>query len=98
MIQSTLPYLAGLAGLLFLLVGLVLLRAPGKQAGQFAVLPGVRYLVFYHTIPPLPLACLNAAFLGDAPRIFKGPITVGRDGMLVSLTAGSTAVPMRELL
>jgi ribonuclease Z len=62
------------------------------------VLPGVRYLVFYHTIPPLPLARLNAAFLGDAPRIFEGTITVGRDGMLVSLTAGSTAVTMRELL
>jgi ribonuclease Z len=54
--------------------------------------------MFYHTIPPLPLAYLNAAFLGDAPKIFKGPITVGKDGMMLSLPAGSTAVTMRELL
>ena len=30
-----------------------------------------------HTTPE------DAAFLGDAPSLYKGPITVGRDGMLV---------------
>ena len=69
-----------------------------EDAARIAQQAGVKYLMFYHTIPPLPLAYLNATFLGDAPRIFKGPITVGRDGMLVSLIAGSTEVTVRELL
>jgi ribonuclease Z len=73
-------------------------HATPEDAARIAQQAGVRYLMFYHTIPPLPLAYLNAAFLGDAPKIFKGPITVGKDGMMLSLPAGSTAVTMRELL
>jgi ribonuclease Z len=69
-----------------------------EAAARIAQQAGVRYLMFYHVIPPLPIDFLNAAFLGDAPKIFKGPITVGRDGMLLSLPTGSTAVRMRELL
>jgi ribonuclease Z len=69
-----------------------------EDAARIAQQAGVKYLMFYHTIPPLPVAYLNATFLGDAPKIFKGPITVGRDGTLVSLIAGSTKVTVRELL
>jgi ribonuclease Z len=64
-----------------------------EDADRIAQQAGVRYLMFYHTIPPL-----DAAFLGAAPKIFKGPITVGKDGMLLSLPAGSTAITLRELL
>jgi ribonuclease Z len=49
-------------------------------------------------IPPLPLTYLNAAFLGDAPKIYKGPITVGQDGMLLSMPVGSKTITLRELL
>jgi ribonuclease Z len=69
-----------------------------EDAARIARQAGVRYLMFYHTIPPLPIDFLNAAFLGDAPRIFKGPITVGRDGMILSLPTGNTSVTLRELL
>ena len=69
-----------------------------EDAAQTAQQAGVRQLIFYHTIPPLPFAYLNAAFLGDAAKIFKGPITVSKDGMMVSLLPGSTVVTMRELL
>jgi ribonuclease Z len=69
-----------------------------EDAARIAQQAGVRYLMFYHTIPALPLSYLNAAFLGNAPKIFMGPITVGRDGMMVSLPVGSTVVTMRELL
>jgi ribonuclease Z len=69
-----------------------------EDAARIAQQAGVRYLMFYHTIPPLPLAFFDATFLGDAPKIFKGPITVGKDGMLLSLAAGNTTVTMRELL
>jgi ribonuclease Z len=69
-----------------------------EDAARIAQQAGVRQLVFYHIIPPLPLAYLNAAFLGDAPKLFSGPITVGRDGTMISLTPGNTTVTMRELL
>jgi ribonuclease Z len=68
-----------------------------EDAARIAQQAGVKYLVFYHTIPALPLQYLNTAFLGDAPKIFKGPITVGRDGTMVSLAAGITSISLREL-
>ena len=69
-----------------------------EDAARIAQQAGVRELVFYHTIPALPFAYLNAVFLGDAPKIFHGPIVVSKDGMMVSLIPGSTAVTIRELL
>jgi ribonuclease Z len=69
-----------------------------EDAARIAQEAGVRQLVFYHTIPALPVAYLDAAFLGDAPKIFHGPITVSRDGTMISLTPGNTAVTLRELL
>jgi ribonuclease Z len=68
-----------------------------EDAARLAARAGVRHLVFYHTIPPLRLAFLNAAFLGDAPSLYRGPITVSNDGTLVSLPSGSTVVTVREL-
>jgi ribonuclease Z len=69
-----------------------------EDAARIAQQAGVRRLVFYHIIPALPLAYLNAAFLGDAPKIFSGPITVSKDGTMISLTPGNTIVTTRELL
>ena len=69
-----------------------------EDAARLAERAGVRHLVFYHTIPPLRFAFLNAAFLGDAPSLYRGPITVSNDGTLVSLPSGGTAVILRELL
>ena len=69
-----------------------------EDAARIAQQAGVRYLMFYHTIPPLPAAYMNAAFLGDAPNIFNGPVTVSKDGTMVSLTPGNTRVALRELL
>ena len=69
-----------------------------EDAARIAQQAAVRQLVFYHTIPALPLAYMNAAFLGDSSKIFSGPITVGKDGTMVSLTPGNTSVTLRELL
>ncbi len=68
-----------------------------EDAARIAQQAGVKQLIFYHTIPPLPFTYLNAAFLGGAPKIFSGPIAVGKDGMLLSLAPGSTSITMREL-
>lgn len=40
----------------------------------------------------------HAAFLGDAATHFAGPITVGKDGMMLSFPPGGTIVTLRELL
>lgn len=69
-----------------------------EDAAKLATQAGVKQLVFYHTIPPLPVSYLNAAFLGDAPSLFKGPITVSTDGLVVSLPAHSTEIRQRNVL
>lgn len=69
-----------------------------EEAARIAQAAGVRFLIFYHLIPALPSAFLNAAFLGDAPKIFHGPVIVGKDGIMVSLTPGNTVVTLREAL
>lgn len=53
---------------------------------------GVRTLLLYHIIPPLPTRALEGPFLGRSRRIFGGPLQVGRDGDFISLPAGGTAV------
>jgi ribonuclease Z len=68
-----------------------------EDAARLAERAGVKHLVFYHTIPPLRFAFLNAAFLGDAPSLYRGPITVSNDGTLVSLPSGGTVITVREL-
>jgi ribonuclease Z len=55
-----------------------------------AKLAGVKQLVFYHTIPPLPIRALDDAFLGDAPKHYDGPISVSHDGDFYTLPAGGT--------
>lgn len=69
-----------------------------EDAARLAQQAGVRHLVFYHTIPPLPVAYFNGAFLGDAAKLYSGPITVSKDGTMVSLLPGATSVTLRELL
>lgn len=69
-----------------------------EQAAGIAAQAGVKQLVFYHMIPPLPVSYLNGAFLGDAHRAYAGPITVSRDGLLISLPARSDLITQRDLL
>jgi ribonuclease Z len=69
-----------------------------EEAARIAQTAGVKHLIFYHTIPPLPISFMNAAFLGDAPKIYSGPITVSKDGTMVSLPAGTNTISLREVL
>jgi ribonuclease Z len=73
-------------------------HASPEQAAESAQGTGARMLVLSHLVPPLPAAYLYAAFLGDAPARFDGPIVVGEDGMLFSLPAASKAIDRRNLL
>jgi ribonuclease Z len=59
---------------------------------------GVRHLLLTHIIPPLPVSDLKAAFLGEAKKLYHGPITVGEDGMFFSLPAGNQKIQTKWLL
>jgi ribonuclease Z len=69
-----------------------------EQAAQAATAAGVRYLMLNHIVPPMPIRFAYPAFLGDAGRYYDGPITVGEDGMMLSLPAGSHDVTLKRLL
>ena len=49
--------------------------------------------------PPKPRPWADGlAFLGDAAKHFDGPITVGEDGMILTLPAGDTTITHKNLL
>ncbi len=67
-------------------------HASPEDAARAAKNANARALVLYHLVPPLPSSLLNAAFLGDAPGQYSGPIRVAEDGLLISLPAGGTTI------
>lgn len=73
-------------------------HASPEDAARAAETAGAGHLLLYHLVPPLPVAIAESVFLGDASAEFSGPITVGKDGMLFSLPAGSDAIAQDEAL
>ncbi len=67
-------------------------HASPEDAARAASEAGAGQLVYYHIVPPLPVDLMETVFLGDAKSYFRGPIRVGKDGMLFTLPAGSKAV------
>ena len=68
-----------------------------EQAADTAREAGARNLVLSHIVPVVPSSFFYPAFLGDAHAHFKGPITVGEDGMLFMLPTGSSVIEKRKL-
>jgi len=68
-----------------------------EEAASQAARAGAKQLVLNHIVPPLPLRYAYPAFLGDAANYFDQPITIGEDGMLFSLPAGSASITTRRL-
>jgi len=69
-----------------------------EEAARIARDANARHLVFHHFIPPVPMAILHRAFLGNSRQYFDGPITMGVEGMLFSLPAHSNAIEKGWLL
>ena len=69
-----------------------------EEAAGIAARAKAKYLLLYHIVPPLPLSALEGPFLGSAREIYSGPLSVGRDGDLVSMPAGSTEVSIANRL
>lgn len=63
-----------------------------EEAAKAAQEAGAAHLVFYHIVPQLPVKMLESVFIGDSKSIFDGKITVGADGMIFSLPAGTDKI------
>lgn len=72
-------------------------HATPEDAAKMAQASGVRRLVLYHIIPPLPSRLVKSLFLGDAKKHFRGPITMGEDGMLISMPVESDSITIRRV-
>ena len=75
-----------------------LIRPLPREAAEVARDAGVDHLLYYHIVPPLLLGPMEDLFLGDVERVYDGPVTLGRDGTLIQLEAGSTSIEVTELL
>jgi len=72
-------------------------HASPEDAARTASAANVKQLVLYHIVPPLP-PVLNGMFLGDSSKFYSGPITIGEDGMFVSLPANSDKIYFKNIL
>ncbi|MFT4571943.1 MAG: ribonuclease Z [Hyphomicrobiaceae bacterium] len=68
------------------------------QAAEIARDADVGYLLYNHIVPPLLIAPMEELFLEGVADVYSGRHGIGRDGTLVSLPAGSTAIEVEELL
>jgi ribonuclease Z len=69
-----------------------------EEVAKIAQRDGVKKVILYHTIPPIPSGWMDDYFLGDAKNIYSGPISVGEDGMMITLPANSTEIETKYLL
>jgi len=58
----------------------------------------VGHLLFYHVVPALIAPGMEAIFLDGVDEVYKGEITVGVDGLMMSLPANSEEIESRELM
>jgi ribonuclease Z len=73
-------------------------HASPVDAAEVARDAGVGFLLYYHIVPPLPLAPLENAFLEGVDAVYDGPLAVGRDGTTVHLPVGSDAIDVEQRL
>ena len=67
-------------------------HASPEDAARSASQAGASELVLYHIVPPLPVRMIESVFLGDAKSEFDGPVTVGSDGLLITLPVGTNEI------
>lgn len=63
-----------------------------EDAARAAKEAGAKALVLYHLVPAPPARLIEPLFLGDAPKVYSGPLKLAQDGMMISLPAGSQDV------
>jgi ribonuclease Z len=88
---------AGLSNLVKITVDIPDYHATPVQVAELAEAAGVRHLLYYHIVPPLPLSLLEGLFLKGVADAYSGPVTLGQDGTLVSLPGNSQEIEVGEL-
>jgi ribonuclease Z len=68
------------------------------EAAEVARDSHAKHLLFNHIVPPLPPPPLEGVFLEGVSDVYGGPVTIGRDGTLVELKAGTDSIEVSELL
>lgn len=63
-----------------------------EEAAGIASRAKVKALLLYHIVPPLPLSALEGPFLGEARKLYSGPLYVGQDGDFVTMPSGTKDV------
>jgi ribonuclease Z len=76
---------------------LVVYHSSPEDVAKIAQMAKVPNVVLYHIIPPLPSAIFKGIFLGDAPKYYDGSMTIGEDGMMISLPVGSKSIRTKYL-
>ena len=71
-------------------------HASPVEAAESAQAAGVDSLVFYHVVPPLPLAPLERLYLEGVGDAFSGPVRIGVDGTFISLPVDSDEIDIDE--
>jgi len=97
-IQHAQALKAGRANLAAITHDILSYHTSPEAAAGIAERAKVRYLLFTHIIPPLPVRALEGPFLGGARDIFHGTVRVGHDGDFLSLPAGSTEIRRTDRL
>ena len=69
-----------------------------EEAAKAAQEARADHLVYYHIVPQLPVKMLESVFLVESNSMFDGKITVGQDGMIFSLPAGTDEIKKRKVL
>ncbi len=69
-----------------------------EDAARAAQRSGAKALLLTHIIPPLPVRALEGPFMGDARKLYDGPLWIAHDGDLLSLPAGGTDIRRKTLL
>ena len=89
---------AGREGLAAITRDILDYHASPVDAAEVARDAAVGHLLFNHIVPPLLLKPMEDIFLEGVDDAYPGPVTIGRDGTLVRLEAGSNAIEVDELL
>lgn len=75
-----------------LLFDIIDYHATPEDAARAAAEADASELIYYHVVPPLPTPALYSIWLGDADKEFAGKITVGEDGMVISMPSGTDKI------
>jgi ribonuclease Z len=69
-----------------------------EEAAHTAAQASVKYLLLSGITPPLQLPGAEGIFMGQANKIYTGPIKIGVDGDVVSMPAHSDEFNVRNII